>query len=51
MAAADLYFSGNRGFIRALGSNVNTLDGLDAHAVIIDEIGAIKYSGGAACCQ
>ncbi|MCI9231503.1 MAG: hypothetical protein HFH96_10445 [Lachnospiraceae bacterium] len=51
MAAADLYFSGNRGFIRALGSNVNTLDSLDTHAVITDELGAIKYSSGVACCQ
>lgn len=40
--AADLYFPGNMGFVRALGSNVNTLDSLDAHAVIIDELGAIK---------
>lgn len=40
--AADLYFPGNMGFIKALGSNVNTLDSLDAHAVIIDELGAIK---------
>lgn len=40
--AADLYFPGNMGFIKALGSNVNTLDSLDAHAVVIDELGAIK---------
>ncbi len=40
--AVDLYFPGNMGFVRALGSNVNTLDSLDAHAVIIDELGAIK---------
>lgn len=40
--AADLYFPGNMGYIKALGSNVNTLDSLDAHAVIIDELGAIK---------
>lgn len=40
--AADLYFPGNMGFIKALGSNVNTLDSLDAHAVILDELGAIK---------
>ena len=37
--AADLYFPGNMGFIKALGSNVNTLDSLDAHAVILDELG------------
>lgn len=40
--AADLYFPGNMGYIKALGSNVNTLDSLDAHAVIIDELAAIK---------
>lgn len=40
--AADLYFSGNFGFIRALASNTNSLDGLDVHAAVIDELAAIK---------
>lgn len=39
---ADLYFSGNMGFIKALASNSNSLDGLDAHCAIIDELSAIK---------
>lgn len=38
----DLYFSGNMGFIKALASNSNSLDGLDAHAAVIDELAAIK---------
>lgn len=40
--AADLYFPANMGIIKPLGSNTNTLDSLDAHAVIIDELAAIK---------
>ena len=39
---ADLYFSGNMDFIKALASNSNSLDGLDAHCAIIDELSAIK---------
>ena len=40
--ASDLYFSQNFGFIKAMASNSNSLDGLDAHGVIIDELAAIK---------
>jgi len=39
---ADLYFSGNMGFIKALASNSNSLDGLDVHCAVIDELAAIK---------
>lgn len=39
---SDLYFSKNMGFIKALASNSNSLDGLDTHAAIIDELSAIK---------
>lgn len=40
--ARDLYFSYNFGFIKALASNSNSLDGLDVHAAVIDELAAIK---------
>ena len=40
--AADLYFSHNMGFIKALAANVSSLDGLDTHCAIIDELSAIK---------
>ena len=40
--ASDLYFDGNFGFIKALASNSNSLDGLDAHGAVIDELSAIK---------
>ena len=40
--ASDLSFSYNFGFIKAMASNSNSLDGLDAHGVIIDELAAIK---------
>lgn len=40
--AADLYFEGNMGFIKALASNSNSMDGLDAHGATIDELAAIK---------
>lgn len=40
--ASDLYFAYNMGFIKALASNSNSLDGLDAHAAVIDELSAIK---------
>lgn len=39
---SDLYFAQNMGFIRALASNTNSLDGLDVHGGVIDELGAIK---------
>ena len=39
---ADLYFANNFGFIKALASNSNSLDGLDAHGAVIDELSAIK---------
>lgn len=39
--ASDLYCQYNMGFIKAMASNVKTLDSLDAHAVIIDELAAI----------
>lgn len=40
--ASDLYFSMNMGFIKALASNSNSLDGLDVHCAVIDELAAIK---------
>ena len=40
--ASDLYFDGNFGFIKALASNSNSLDGLDVHCAVIDELSAIK---------
>lgn len=40
--AADLYCDINFGFIKALASNSNSLDGLDSHGVIIDELAAIR---------
>lgn len=39
--ASDLYCQYNMGFIKAMASNVKSLDSLDAHAVIIDELAAI----------
>jgi len=39
---SDLYFDPNFSFIKALSSNRNGLDGLNAHCVIIDELAAIK---------
>lgn len=38
----DLYFPLNFGYIKALASNTNSLDGLDIHGAIIDELSAIK---------
>ncbi|OLN21896.1 terminase [Domibacillus antri] len=38
----DLYFPHNFGFIKALASNTNSLDGLDVHGATIDELSAIK---------
>lgn len=40
--AHDLYFAYNLGFIKALASNSNSLDGLDVHCGVIDELAAIK---------
>lgn len=40
--ASDLYFDRNFGFIKALASNSNSLDGLDVHCAVIDELSAIK---------
>lgn len=40
--AADLYFGHNFGYIKALASNANSLDGLDVHCGVIDELAAIK---------
>lgn len=39
---SDLYFPLNMGHIQALSSNTNGLDGLNAHAGIIDELAAIR---------
>ena len=40
--ASDIYFPTNMGFIKALASNTNSLDGLDVHLAVIDELAAIK---------
>lgn len=40
--AFDLYFHANMGYIKALASNTNSLDGLDVHMAAIDELAAIK---------
>lgn len=40
--AADLYFDYNMGFIKALASETGSLDGLDVHCGVIDELAAIK---------
>ena len=40
--ASDLYFALNFGFIKAMASNTNSLDGLDVHCATIDELAAIK---------
>lgn len=39
---SDLYFFENFGTIKALASNTNSLDGLDVHCAVIDELAAIK---------
>lgn len=39
---SDLYFPYNLGFIKALASNSNSLDGLNGHLITIDELAAIK---------
>ncbi|MDO5448906.1 MAG: terminase large subunit, partial [Clostridia bacterium] len=40
--ANDLYCDINFGYIKALASNSNSLDGLDTHGAVIDELAAIK---------
>lgn len=40
--AHDLYCPMNMGTIRSLASNTNSLDGLDLHCCIIDELAALK---------
>ncbi len=39
--SSDLYCHFNMGFIKAMASNAKSLDSLDAHGVIIDELAAI----------
>jgi phage terminase large subunit-like protein len=39
---SDLYFSATMSFIKALASNVNSLDSLNGHMITIDELAAIK---------
>lgn len=39
---ADIYNPMNMGFIKALASNTTSLDGLDVHGAVIDELAAIK---------
>lgn len=39
---SDLYFPLNMGYIKALANNTNSLDGLDLHCCVIDELSAIK---------
>lgn len=40
--AVDIYYPKNFGYIKALASNTNSLDGLDVHCGVIDELAAIK---------
>lgn len=40
--AADLYCDINFGYIKPIASNSNSMDGLDAHGAVIDELAAIK---------
>ncbi|MBQ0112222.1 MAG: terminase large subunit [Bacteroidales bacterium] len=40
--ASDLYCDINYGYIKAIASNSNSLDGLDVHGAVIDELAAIK---------
>lgn len=39
---ADLYCPDNLGYYRALASKTDSLDGLNGHCIVIDELGAIK---------
>lgn len=38
----DIYYERNMGYIRPLASNTNSLDGLDVHCGVIDELAAIR---------
>lgn len=38
----DIYFARNLGFIRALASNTNSLDGLNSSCAIVDELAAMR---------
>lgn len=38
----DLYYPNNMGTIKALANNTNSLDGLDLHCAVIDELSAIR---------
>ncbi len=40
--AADLYYAPNYGFIKAIASDTNTMQGLDVHGAVIDELSSIK---------
>lgn len=40
--AADLYYSKNMGYIKPLASATQSLDGLDLHCTVIDELAAIR---------
>ncbi len=40
--AYDLYCPSNFGIVKSLAANTNTLDGLDIHGAIIDELAAMK---------
>ena len=40
--ATDLYAAMNMGYIKALANETNSMDGLNAHAAVIDELAAIK---------
>lgn len=40
--AADIYYPATMSFMKAMASNTSSLDSLDAHCVIIDELAAIK---------
>lgn len=40
--ATDLYFPANMGFIKAIASDTATMDGLDTHCGVVDELAAIK---------
>ena len=39
---ADIYCPANMGFIKPMASNTSSLDGLDVHGAVIDELSAIK---------
>lgn len=44
-AGSHLFIPMNFGTIKALASNVNSLDGLDCHGAVLDEMGAYKSRG------